>query len=271
MLAGEKRLLETVANGESMAVILEGICLLVESTAAGCHCSVVLVDASGTRFEHGAAPTLPDSFIHYIIGRSVSVDEGPCGMAACLNEQVIADDLTTETRWATSGWCSVALAHGLRACWSTPIPSSAGRVLGTFAIYYEQPRKPTMLEQSLIEQATRDAEGDLLYIGAVQDITPRRLSEFALSKVRSELTHVARVTTLGALTASIAHEVNQPLSGIVTNASTCLRLLGADPPNIEGARETARRTIRDGNRAAEVIARLRALYGGRERKPQPVG
>ena len=64
---------------------------------------------------------------------------------------------------------------------------------------------------------------------------------------------MARVTSLGVLTASIAHEVNQPLSGIVTNASTCLRMLAADPPNVDGARETARRTIRDGNRASEVI------------------
>jgi signal transduction histidine kinase len=70
--------------------------------------------------------------------------------------------------------------------------------------------------------------------------------------------------SLGTLTASIAHEVNQPLSGIVTNASTCLRMLAADPPNVEGARETARRTIRDGNRASEVITRLRALYGKKD-------
>ena len=67
--------------------------------------------------------------------------------------------------------------------------------------------------------------------------------------------------SLGALTASIAHEVNQPLAGIITNASTCLRMLAADPPNVDGARETARRTIRDGNRAADVITRLRALFG----------
>jgi len=71
---------------------------------------------------------------------------------------------------------------------------------------------------------------------------------------------MARVTSLGALTASIAHEVNQPLTGIVTNASTCLRMLAADPPNVEGARKTARRIIRDGNRAADVIVRLRALF-----------
>ena len=65
---------------------------------------------------------------------------------------------------------------------------------------------------------------------------------------------------MGELTAAIAHEVNQPLSGIITNASTCLRMLDANPPNVEGARETARRAIRDGNRASEVITRLRALF-----------
>ncbi len=111
---------------------------------------------------------------------------------------------------------------------------------------------------------TRGDHAELEYIGAVQDVTERRSSEQALSKARSELSHVARVTSLGVLTASIAHEVNQPLSGIVTNASTCLRMLAADPPNVDGARETARRTIRDGNRASEVITRLRALYGKKE-------
>jgi signal transduction histidine kinase len=70
--------------------------------------------------------------------------------------------------------------------------------------------------------------------------------------------------SLGALTASIAHEVNQPLSGIITNASTCMRMLDADPPNVDGARETARRTIRDGHRAADVIARLRALFSKKD-------
>jgi PAS domain S-box-containing protein len=110
----------------------------------------------------------------------------------------------------------------------------------------------------------RGDHGQLEYIGAVQDVTERRASEEALSKARSELSQVARITSLGVLTASIAHEVNQPLSGIVTNASTCLRMLAADSPNVEGARETARRTIRDGNRASEVISRLRSLYGKKD-------
>ena len=112
----------------------------------------------------------------------------------------------------------------------------------------------------MVAHGTRDEDGRLEYIGAVQDVTARRLSEQALGKARSELAHVARVTALSTLTASIAHEVNQPLSGIITNASTCLRMLAADPPDVDGARETARRTIRDGNRASDVIERVRALF-----------
>jgi PAS domain S-box-containing protein len=436
-------------------------------------------------------------------------------MAAYLNEQVIAADLALETRWAAHAWCPMAMAHGLQACWSTPISSTAGRVVGAFAIYYGRPRTPTREQQDLIAQfthiasiaieraqsdaalrqgearkaaildaaldciitidheghvmefnpaaertfgysrneivgkqladaiippalrkkhrqgmarylangearligrrvemtavradgsefpvelaisrialegppsftcylrditerkqseealrrsgaflaeaqhlsrtgsfswcmatgeivwsdqvyrifeidqavpvtleligtrvhpediplmkdmiaqagrdandfeyehrllmpdgsvkylhlvahATRNRNGHLEYIGAVQDVTKRRLSEEALGEVRSELAHVARIASLGALTASIAHEVNQPLSGILTNASTCLRMLAADPPNLDGARETARRTIRDGNRASDVIVRLRALFGKRRFTMEPV-
>jgi signal transduction histidine kinase len=121
-----------------------------------------------------------------------------------------------------------------------------------------------------VAHATHDQHGQLEYIAAVQDVTARRLSEEALDKARAQLTHVARVTSLGVLTASIAHELNQPLSGIITNANTCLRMLAADCPDIDGARETARRTIRDGNRASEVIARLRALFTNKEPTPELV-
>jgi K+-sensing histidine kinase KdpD len=154
----------------------------------------------------------------------------------------------------------MALSHGLRACWSTPIPSSSGTVLGTFAIHYDEPKSPTPLHHSLIEQFT--------HIASIA--VERARGEEALSRARSELAHMTRVTTLGALAASIAHEVSQPLSGIVTNSSTCLRMLGAEPPNVEGARETVRRTIRDGHRASEVITRLRALFGNKGSVDEPV-
>lgn len=97
-------------------------------------------------------------------------------------------------------------------------------------------------------------------VGVARDVTQRRHFQDAIEKLRSELAHITRVSTLGELAASIAHEVNQPLAGIITNASTCLRMLAADPPDIEGATKTAQRSIRDGNRASEVIRRLRGLY-----------
>jgi C4-dicarboxylate-specific signal transduction histidine kinase len=103
-------------------------------------------------------------------------------------------------------------------------------------------------------------DGRLECIGANQDVTRRRLAEDALDKVRSDLAHVTRVMSLSTLTASIAHEVNQPLAGIVTNANTCVRMLSSEPPNVSGALETARRTIRDANRASEVVQRLRSLF-----------
>jgi len=115
-----------------------------------------------------------------------------------------------------------------------------------------------------VGRVIRREDGRLETVGATQDVTERRLEEEALDKVRSELARVTRVMSLGALTASITHEVNQPLSGIVTNASTCLRMLDANPPNVDGARETARRTIRDGKRASDVVTRLRALFSKKE-------
>jgi C4-dicarboxylate-specific signal transduction histidine kinase len=122
----------------------------------------------------------------------------------------------------------------------------------------------------LVAHGSRNQAGQLEYIGAVQDVTQRQISVEVLDEARSELAHVARLASLEALTASIAHEVNQPLSGIITNASTCLRMLSANPPNVDGAQETARRAIRDGRRASDVIARLRALFTKKSAATEPV-
>ena len=110
----------------------------------------------------------------------------------------------------------------------------------------------------------RGSDGRPRYRGIVEDVTERRRAEHALSRVQSELAHVTRVTSLNTLTASIAHEINQPLSGIMTNASTCLRMLAADAPDLDGARRTVQRLIRDVNRASEVIARLRTLFSKKQ-------
>jgi signal transduction histidine kinase len=149
------------------------------------------------------------------------------------------------------------------------------RARGGNSIDFEYEHRLLMPDHSvkyvnMVCEGIRDQDGQLEYIAAVQDVTQRRRSEEALAKARSELARVARVTSMGALTASIAHELNQPLSGIITNASTCLRMLAADPPNVDGATETARRTIRDGNRASDVITRLRALFSKKEATTEPV-
>jgi PAS domain S-box-containing protein len=116
-----------------------------------------------------------------------------------------------------------------------------------------------------------DQQGRILkWHGTVVDMHDWKQAQEELRNTQAELAHMTRVMTIGELTASIAHEVNQPLSGIVTNASTCMRMLNADPPNVEGARETARRTIRDGNRASDVITRLRALFDKKSSTIEPV-
>jgi GAF domain-containing protein len=186
--------LETVAGGCSLTAVLEALCELVEDAASGSYRSVVLVDPSGTRLEHGAAPSLPASFTTSIIGRPVNVESGPCAMAAYLNEQVIATDLTSETRWESYAWCPMALAHGLKACWSTPISSTAGKVLGAFAIYYDEPRTPTSVHQNLIEQFTHIAS--IAVERAQNHATLKRSEEFLaeaqhLSSTGSFSWHVA--------------------------------------------------------------------------------
>jgi PAS domain S-box-containing protein len=103
-----------------------------------------------------------------------------------------------------------------------------------------------------------------LFIGALQDITESKMAEEALDRARSELARVARVTTMNTLTASIAHEINQPLACLMTNASISLRRLNADPPDVEGARERVQLAISDAKRASDVITRLRTLFSKKE-------
>ena len=113
--------------------------------------------------------------------------------------------------------------------------------------------------RSLTGRAGREFSGTLTMVGAAMDVTERKQAEEALREARTEIAHATRVTTLGELTASIAHEVNQPLAGVVSSGNACLRWLANDPPNIENAKQSVERIIRDANRASEVVARVRSL------------
>src|SRR6266850_2069524 len=247
LLAGEKRLLEMIARGDSRALILDALCRLVEDLASGSLSSILLLDPSTNRLRHGAAPSLPASYTEAIDGNTIGPSEGSCGTAAYRKEPVMVSDIATDPLWAD--YRELALAHGLRACWSTPILSSEGRVFGTFAIYYREARSPNPQEQNLMEQITNLASIAL----------EREQAEEALRKAQADLAHVSRVTTMGELVATIAHEVNQPLGAIVTNGSVCVRLLSRDTPDLDKSREIIGRMIKDGMRASEVIKRVREL------------
>ena len=107
--------------------------------------------------------------------------------------------------------------------------------------------------------AATDASGGIEFVGAVTDVTARKRAEEELHEAQANLAHVTRVTALGELAASIAHEVNQPLAAVVTNAAACLRWLDRETPNLDEARGTVRSIIKDGSRAGEVIQRVRGL------------
>jgi PAS domain S-box-containing protein len=109
-----------------------------------------------------------------------------------------------------------------------------------------------------------------VFTGFIRDISEKKRAEQALLDTQAELSRMMRVMSIGQLTASIAHEVSQPLSGIIINASTCLRMLKSDPPNIDVALETVQRAIRDSNRASEVISRLRALFSKKQMNAEPL-
>ncbi len=381
LLTGENRLLEMIARGDSRALILDAICRLVEELASGCLSSILLLDPSANCLRHGAAPSLPRLYTKVVDGAIVGPSAGSCGTAAYRREPVIVSDIATDPLWAN--YRDLALAHGLRACWSTPILSSAGKVLGTFAIYYHEPRSPSQLEHNVIERIThlvsiaiereqaeetlrrsegylaeaqrltgtgswawnvasrhsvywsqenyrlfgfdpeggipsdeafyqrvhaedrdrvrrevflerpeegshfdvvfrivipggelkyirstghpvRSLSGDLHeYVGTSIDVTERKRAEEALEALRqaqADLARVSRVTTMGELTASLAHEVNQPIAAAVTNANTCLRWLTRDHPDVEEARAAASRIVKDATRAADIISRTRLLF-----------
>jgi signal transduction histidine kinase len=192
-------------------------------------------------------------FLEYF--KSVRDTGTACGRAMELRERVIIEDVETDSEFAPHR--HIAASAGFRAVQSTPLSNQGGDFLGILSTHFRQPHRPSPRDLRLTDLYARHA-AEIIDRKRLDEA--RRQVEQALHWTRAELARVSRLTTMGALAAAIAHEVNQPLSGIITNASTCLRMLSADSPNVDGARETARRTIRDGNRASDVITRLRALF-----------
>jgi len=153
--AGQGEVLEMIATGAPLAEILDRLSRLVEGQLEGIKASILLLDEDGLHLHHGAGPSLPAAYIQAIDGVAIGPGVGSCGTAAYRRETVIVADIQTDPLWAA--FCGLAALHGLRSCWSAPILSQQGEVLGTFAMYSALVRVPSAGEMRLIELATRVA------------------------------------------------------------------------------------------------------------------
>jgi diguanylate cyclase (GGDEF)-like protein/PAS domain S-box-containing protein len=148
-LHDQARVLEMVAAGQPLSEILTALCRLAEAQLPGAKCSILLYDPEGGLLRHGAAPSLPAPYNAAIDGLSIGPVTGSCGTAAHSRNSVIVTDIATDPLWAR--WRDLALSHGLRACWSKPVFSRSGEVLGTFGFYYGEPRTPIRDEMERME------------------------------------------------------------------------------------------------------------------------
>jgi PAS domain S-box-containing protein len=154
LLDGQKRILELIIQGEPLADVLAVLCRTIEELAQGeMLASVLLLDADGVHLRHGAAPSLPESYNRAVDGLAIGPAVGSCGTAAYRREAVYVSDIASDPLWVP--FAELALSHGLRACWSSPILSHTGEVLGTFAMYYRQPRHPNSLDLRAVDIVTR--------------------------------------------------------------------------------------------------------------------
>lgn len=156
LLEGENEVLKLIVERAPLSTILTQLTRVAEQQGSpGLLSSILLLDDDGLHLRHGAAPSLPDSYNHLIDGIEIGPSVGSCGTAAYRRQEVVVSDIANDPLWAD--FRDLAALHGLRACWSTPIVSSRGQVLGTFALYYRQPSTPTAEERSVIQILTRTA------------------------------------------------------------------------------------------------------------------
>ncbi len=373
-LFDQSRVLEMIAANASLSEVLTSLVLLMEGQADGLRCSILLLDRDGKRVRHGAAPNLPETYVKAVDGALIGPRNGSCGTAMYLRKPVVVKDVLTDPLWAD--YRQLAEICGLRACWSTPILSPLGEVLGSFAMYRRETRGPELEELRLTQIAThiagiaierqraqetlrerearinlaaesahlafwviypeqhtawmsdngralygfdsnqplnrdlicgrvhpderaavhaafdhacaslgvfesehrlvlpygrtrwvivrgrclQDEQGNLLeLIGVTIDVSAQKQSDLQLQLQREEMSHLNRVALMGEITASVAHELNQPLTAIANNASAARRFL--ERGNIDPAllQQLLLDMVSDSQRAGEVIRGIRAL------------
>lgn len=222
---GRNELLEMVASGQPLRAVLERLTGFVESQFDGLLCSVLLLDLDGRHVHVGAGPRMPPAFMQSLEGLEIGPAMGSCGAAMADDRLVIVDNIATHPLWTR--YRDLALPHGLRACWSMPIHGPQGRVIGSFAMYYREVRRPG--EQEL---AAMHAASHLAGIAIDQERRAeerRRAAQWLEAQVQArtrellaaqdELVNSRKLAALGALLAGIAHEMNTPLGNALLSAS----------------------------------------------------
>jgi PAS domain S-box-containing protein len=372
--AGQSHVLEMIAADAPLAEVLNSLVLLMEEQAEGLRCSILLLNRDGKHVRHGAAPNLPEAYVKAVDGAPIGPRNGSCGTAMFTRRPVIVTDVLTDPLWAD--YRELAQICGLRACWSSPILSSQGDVLGSFAMYRQETRGPQPEETRLTEIAThiagiaidrqrqqeilrerdarinlaaesadlafwilypeqgsawmsgkgrriygfdsnlpltcelilsrvhpderaavkaeydracslhgafesehrlllpygktrwvimrgrclQDEHGNLLEtIGVTLDVSAQKQAALQVQVQREEMAHRNRVALMGEMTASFAHELNQPLTAIANNASAARRFL--EHGNIDPAllQQLLQDMVADSQRAGEVIRGIRSL------------
>lgn len=371
---GQSGVLEMIAADAPLADVLTSLVLLMEGQAEGLRCSILLLNRDGKHVRHGAAPNLPETYVKAVDGAPIGPRNGSCGTAMFTRRPVVVTDVMTDPLWAD--YRELAKICGLRACWSTPILSAQGDVLGSFAMYREENRGPRPEETRLTQIAThiagiaierqrqqeilrerearislaaesadlafwilypeqntawmskkgrliygfdsnlpltcdlilsrvhpderadvkaaydracalhgtfesehrlrlpygktrwvimrgrclKDEEGNLLEtIGVTLDVSAQKQADLQLQVQREEMAHRNRVSLMGEMTASFAHELNQPLTAIANNASAARRFLergNLDPVLLQ---QLLQDMVADSQRAGEVIRGIRSL------------
>lgn len=232
LVIGQSRVLQMIAARVRLSAILTALTRVIEEQVDGALASLLLLSADGAHLEHGAAPSLPEGYNRAIDGVAIGPSVGSCGTAAFRGQQVIVTDIETDPLWVD--YKHLARSAGLRACWSTPILSVGGRVLGTFAMYHREPARPTENHFDIIAIATHLAK-----VAIERDIAERERERLvrelqASLATRDEFLSVAShelrtpLMTLRLQTESLKASIHSP-EGLGPRAETkilsCLRQL----------------------------------------------
>ncbi len=214
---GQKRALEMSVHGEPLPDILDHLLrTLEENASSGVRTSILLLDPTNKTLGPGAAPSLPQAFMKATTGVKIGPGQGSCGEAAFTGKIYAAYDVATDPAWR--GHAHLALNYGLRSCWSSPICSSSGAVLGTFALYYDKPTNPTDEKVQLLEIISRTAGS---VIEREMNMAAKQLVEQQLIQARNaaEAANVAK----SAFLANMSHEIRTPMNVVINIADILSR------------------------------------------------